>query len=348
MLNSGVKVTNNIQESKLIVELLRQTTSLQIVKDFLKSKDLSFSSSSWEEILDKRILPAIAENRITNDELIALLQSVEECGHQHVFLYTCPKEKAIELMDRSRIVSILKSIKLEDLLTKPRVLDQPANPQIVDVRWQSESVDYNMTIKEVELRKFQTFLGTEQHDNKIHKIYGLQEERAVNVAKLHRDGLLEIRIASLANSTKYEADVRRFRNHLSAILPLNEFKELSLSTVKQRLWNERSSLRDLIRYSDTTIRDEAGNILKAATGADDADLNTSTIVGESLDHLLEKDESSYCAGANLWFKRNNQLTSDTHALLNGELNEFALPANCTEKDYNYVLTQLRLFNKRVS
>ena len=71
-------------------------------------------------------------------------------------------------------------------------------------------------------------------------------------------------------------------------------------------------------------------------------------VGQSLDYLLKEDKNSYCAGANLWFKKASGLSSDSHVLLTGESNEFALPANCSEEDYKYVLNQLRYFNQRVS
>ena len=335
---------NESKETELILKLLSETTSLQIVRDFLKDKGLSHSAGSWDDIATKRINPAIQSNEISNDDLITLLQSVEESGHQHVFLYKCSKDKAIELMDRTRIHKILKSENLEDLLVSPKILDQPASAQIVDVRWKVSGVDQSLTIKEVEPRKFQTFIGTELHNNQIHKIYGLEEQRAVNLAKLHRDGLLEIRIASLANSSKNTKEISRLLSALNKFLPFKEFKELSLSKVKQRIWVDRAELGALIRYSDTTLRDEGGNILKAATGSETEDLGANVIFGESLDHLLDKDQSAYCAGANIWFKKNNELSTDIHVLLTGEVNEFALPANCTENDYNYVLTQLRLFN----
>lgn len=339
---------NNLQKTELIVDLLRQTTSLTVVREFLQSKDLPHSAGSWEDMLSKRIQPAVTNRQITNDDLISLLRAVEECGHQHIFLYTCPKAKAIELLDRVRITNALRRMELAELLTTPKILEQPPQPEIVDVRWETAKVDLNLTIKEIELRKFQKLFGSEIIDGKVHKIYDLVEERAVNVAKLHRDGLLEIRIASLASTTKYEAEVHRFWKQINRLIPVSEFSELSLSNVKERLWVNRASLGQLIRYSDSTVRDAAGNVLRAASGADTADLNTNQAVGQSLDFLLDKDKNSYCEGANLWFKKTDGLSTDVHVLLTGDSNEFALPANCSEEDYKYVLDQLRHFNQRIS
>lgn len=327
---------------------MSQTTSLHIVSEFLKSKGATHSAGSWEFLLTQRIIPAITDHQITNDELITLLLSFEECGHQHVFLYTCKKNKAIELMDRDRIYAILKKIDLEDLPNNPRVLNQPPVPEIVDVRWDAAKVDLSLTIKEVSLRKYERYIGSEQHDGKTHKIYGVVEARAVNTAKLHKNGLLEIRISSISNSSKYETEIFRFWSKIKSLIPSDDFSELSLSVAKERFWTERKELQDIIRYSDSTIRDEAGNALRAVTGSNKSDLSINPAVGHSLDYLLKQDKNAYCEGANIWFKQSNEISNDTHVLLTGEPNEFALPANCNEGDYNHVLSQLRHFNRRIS
>ncbi|MES1983237.1 MAG: hypothetical protein V4443_12290 [Pseudomonadota bacterium] len=336
----------DLKKTKLIVDLLRQTSNLQVVREFLKAKGVA-SSGNWDDIFSKRIEPAVAAYKITNADLIALLRSVEECGRQHIFLYTCPSSQAIELMERHRISGILKKRGQVDLLTHPRVLDQPQIPELADVRWDTADVDISVTIKEIESREFHYFIGTELHDGNIHKVYGRQFQRAVNVAKLHRDGLLEIRLASLANTSKYEAAIRRFWKQINDLIPLDGFTELSLSPAKDRLWVERVPLAKLIRYSDSTVRDDAGNVLRAAAGSDKDDLNHKVAVGQSLDFLLQTDKNAYCEGANIWFKKADGLSAESHVLLNGDSNEFALPANCSEADYNYVLSQLRYFNRRV-
>lgn len=341
-------MTKELKKTKLIVDLLSQTTSLLVVSEFLKSKGLPHSAGSWDNVLNKRILPAIANHHITNDDLVTLLRSVEECGHQHVFLYKCPRNTAPGLMDKVRISSALKKMGLEDLLEAPRVLEQPPEPQVVDVRWETANVDLSLTIKEINTRKFKKFIGTEQHDGRIHEIYGIVEERAVNLAKIHKDGLLEIRIASISSNTKYATEIHRFLNHISSIIPIDAFSELSLSNVKDRLWTERASLQKFIRYSDSTVRDEAGNILRAVTGSVKTDLSANPAVGQSLDYLLDQDKNAYCEGANIWFKQSNDISIETHVLLTGDSNEFVLPGHCSEGDYNHVLSQLRYFNQRVS
>lgn len=334
------------KKTKQIVELLRQTTSLTVVSNFLKARSLTHSAGSWEDMLNKRILPAVEANSLTDGELIELLRSVEECGRQHVFLYSCPKTKAAELLDKNRVTAILKARKEEGLLNEPLVLAEPPKPKLVDVRWETAKVDLSLTIKEIELRTHTRFVGVEHYPNgTFHKVYEEKKERAVNLAKLHRHGLLEIRIASHSNSSKYEIDVNRFWRSIDDLIPAREFAELSLSKAKDLLWTKRGELTDKIRYSDSTLRDEHGNVLKAATGSEMADLAANPAVAKSLDHLLKNDPNAYCDETNFWFKQANGLSSDIRVMLGGEVHEFALPSNCSAGDYQHVLDQIRLFNQ---
>jgi len=63
-----------------IFGLLRPATSLAVVSDFLKSKNLRFSATSWEEMKEKRILPAIRQQKISLADLKQLLSEAEEFG----------------------------------------------------------------------------------------------------------------------------------------------------------------------------------------------------------------------------------------------------------------------------
>jgi hypothetical protein len=338
-------MTQDQAKTQQIIALLEQVTSLGVVQEFLKSKNLRHSAGSWPEMRDKRILPAVENNEISNLDLISLLRSAEECGRQHVFLYSCSQPQAIQLLDRSRVSTILSRRQLSHLLAEPDILLQPDVPKIVDVRWETGTVDLNLVVKEVEIRQHRKFLRNEVHGDDFYKIYTNEEQRAVNLAKLHRDGLLEVRITSHANSSKYDGDLVRFFRELNDFFPLAQFSEISLTKVKDRLWSERANLRHLIKYTDATMCNVEGNLLRAVTGSEMDDLSGDASIGQSLDLLMSQDDNAYCADANLWFRKSAHLSADIHVLLNGETHEFALPANCSEADYQYVLGQIRYFNR---
>jgi hypothetical protein len=336
-------VAEDLNRTRSIIELLRQTTSLGVVGEFLKSKSLHHSAGTWDEMQNKRLLPAVEGNQLTNADLIQLLQSAEESGKQHIFLYSCPRAHAADLMDETRVRSVLKSMGISAIWGQPKVLYQPATPTIVDVRLEGVGRGQMLTIKEIELRTHQRYERTEHDGDFLRKIYKIHKERVVNLARLHATGFLEIRIGSHANSSKYEQDINRFWTHIFKLLPPKEFMEVSLSKAKSNVLVNRKSLGQLIRYSDSTLRNDNGVVLRAATGSDGSDLASDKGAQNSIDAFMAEDGE--CEGLNFFFRPAAGLPKEVHVLLFGEVNEFAIPANCTEGDYRYVLDQIRSLNK---
>jgi hypothetical protein len=343
----GVNVTGEIARTRKIVGLLRQTTSLPVVSKFLETKGSAHSAGSWDLMLEKRIIPGIELHLFKNDDLLQLLRAAEECGRQHVFLQKCKTEaRCAQLMDRTSVTAVLKAMKQEKILSSPLILEQPAQPTIVDVRWETASVDLSITIKLVELRKTKRFIEDRQYpDGTLHRIYGDENLRVVHVAKLHRRGLLELRIASQESSSRYEAEVHRIWKHFEPFFPSEDFLDLSITKAKSKIWTDRQTLADIIRYTNTTVRNDAGNIIQAISGSGTTDLGTDAAFGDGLDHAMQHDTSARCEAANIWFKKTDQLSMAVHVLLSGESNEFAIPANCTEEDYKYVLNKIVSLNR---
>lgn len=327
-----------------ILDLLEQTTSLRVVSDYLRERNLHHSAGNWADMREKRLLKFLDNGAITIADLINLLRSVEECGGQHIFLFQTTPEHAQDLMERARVAGVLKRRGLERLLEVADVLVQPAAPQIVDVRWDSADVDLAFIVKEVELRTHRKYLGEEVNGDRFYRVYTHEQQRAVNVAKLHRTGLLEIRIAS-HGGTRYQVDVDRFIVHLAEILPVADFSEVAIDTAKNKLLAERKTDSKIVRYTNATISDGEGNMMQAITATDTGDLAKASAIGKGLDALIDSDEDAYCRDSNMWFIKHDELSADIHVLLDGEVNEFAIPAHCSAQDYNYVLNTIRRFNK---
>lgn len=335
---------DDLQRTKEIVSLLRQTTNKDVVAEFLKSKDLP-SSGTWDELLAKRIVPAVEEHKVSNEELIDLLRSAEEHGKQHVFLFQTRASIARDRMDRVRIATELKRRRLSTILTQPMVLDQPDTPTIVDVRWETANIDLSLTIKEVERRESQRFAGQHRSADgtRLTKEYELVRERAVNVVRLHHDGLLEMRISARSTgSTKYEQDVKMFWDRLRGLVDLGDYRPLPLAKLKAKLV-EPSKLVGLIRSSGSTLRNADGTVMHMSSRGEDADLYKDTGASDGISAFAK--QGGYCDGSNFFFTKNPHLSKDVHILLSGAINEFAVTADCSEEDYRYVLSQVRSLNK---
>jgi hypothetical protein len=111
---------------------------------------------------------------------------------------------------------------------------------------------------------------------------------------------------------------------------------------------DRASLKNVLRYSDSTLRNALGTALSASTGDEQASLFNDPGASNSLDEFLK--HKAYCDTSNVWWLKGggkqakNEFdmlpSKDVHVLLKGAANEFAVTAKCSKQDYEYVLDQL--------
>lgn len=342
-LNSMVE---GAEKLSLLLKLIERATSIAVVRDFLKSRGLTHSAASWEELRSKRIAPAIEEGRIGLPDLHALLRRTEGFGRQHIFLYSCPPERAIAMMAEGRVRGLLSERGFVAGTADPLLVDLPLEPTIVDLRFDSGTDYTSMTLKEIERRTFKRLKSEISNDEEMTftKVYAVEHERAINVARLWSTGLLEIRIASRDNTSRYQDDLAHFFGRLKPIVARGEFTEISLAQVKKNLWAKRVELQHLVKFSTYTLQDDEGMSLRANTVMASDDLADSERIAKSLAQF--DTETTHCSGSNLYFKvvEDGETVKEIHVLLNGEDNEFAVTAAVTEEEYEFVLRQVLQHN----
>jgi len=333
-----------VEKLELIVRLLQEMTSIQVVSEFLKSKGLAHSAGSWQDIRDKRIGPYLTSQKISIQDLIKLLGEAEEFGRTHVFLFTAKKTDAEACMDETKIRNLAQRHGVTNALSETLVLDLPEKPTLVAIRHETENNQARMVLKLIESREERELVDTRTEGRRIIKEWEIKNIRAVNVARLHSSGLLEIRIQSHLNSTKYEEDLNKIRMALKDFLPPNVFSPFSLAKAKAHLWESRETLKKKIRFSDSTMSNSFGTTLVASTGAEEADLFNDKGATGSIDHFLG--HGAHVDSSNIWWLPVDGVCDrEIHMLLSGLNNEFAITANCTKIEYEYVLNELRVHSK---
>lgn len=336
-------MSNTLTNTARIAELLRYSTNKQIVENFLRAKDLPHSNKGWDDLVQNRLIRYVDENKLPVEELLKLLGSVEEVGKQHVFLYRCDPEIASALLAETRVHSVLKKENLDALLTVPLALDTPDKPTIVDVRLETADVPLSLTIKEVYSHEAERLSGTQQIGKQKIKTYEVVRTRAVNIAKLHRDGLLEIRLASVSEQS-YKDQRARFLKNLGDLIPIHKFGEVNFAVAKGKLSDRKDELSEKIRFADIILKNANGTTVRVSSGSRDDDLaeDEGAVAGEGafLGH-----NDGYADGHNFFLRPSNgSLTKEMLILLSGEPHEFGVMANCDENEYNYVLRELRNLN----
>lgn len=322
----------------LVHKLVSQATSLAVVSDFLKSRGLPHSAGSWDEMYERRIQPALQDGRLSVAEFVDLLRTVEEYGKQHIFLFKLKPAVAAALIDARHIKRVLASLDLEDLLSLPRVFEMPQHPSFADVRWQANGNE--LVIKEVLTRESFEFAGETTDGDVIQRTFKKVRERVVNVGVLRKNGTFELRMNSRRGSSRYDEDLKLLTARWKPLVDIGAMIPVSLAKAKKSLWTDRKALAKKIRYSDVTVRNDDDISLKAFGNADTANVAGNAAAQHSVDTFLKSD--GYCDSSNIWFtKVEGGLPSrDIHVVLHGAHNEFAVPTNCSQADYEYVLSEL--------
>lgn len=334
--------TGSVDKS-LLYRLIQSSTSIAVVSDFLKKKHLTYSASSWEDMFALRLDPALAESKIALAELVDLLRDVEEYGRQHVFLFKCSPEVAASVMDRQRMAASLELLELSHLLTSPNLYDFPTTPTIADIRWVTANQDTELVVKEIQTKEHYKLASVDHTESGMLKTYTKIQERGVNIARLHRNGNLEIRVAARSGSVSYREDLLFFRKRIEKIVPMLGFVQTPLRKAKDALWNSRALYDGKIRYSEIAVRNDDDYVLKAVGGSLESNVSSNQASVSSLQSFIEME--GQCESFNLWFsKAHTPSKRDVHFLLSGEVNEFAINASCTLDDYEYVLSELRALN----
>jgi hypothetical protein len=332
----------NEHDIKLIVSLLRDTTTLDAVQQFLKLKGLA-SSGTWDDIYAIRILPAVIDGSLTTQELISFLGEVEEYGNQHIFLYQCDDETTSLLMDKNNLEKEIIKNGFNDQYTNPQTLLQPNDPEVSEVRFEESDDNKKLIFKIRETRVFYVEDKTKEHtlaDGSLVKQFIQERRRFVTIICLHSNGSLEIRIP--ARSGDYKTIVTRMIK-LIKIIPFSKLENISLSKAKANIWKMRDKLKNIIRFSNTFLRNTKGLKVTYSTGSKHDDIASDEGGVSSQQSFLDHDGEN--EGSNVWFIKSKPYpTEDIHVNLNGELNEFSIRAYCCKTDYNHVLEQLNKFN----
>lgn len=314
----------------------------------LKSKSLPYSASSWDEMWNRRILPALQSEQVLREDLLQVISAGEEFGTQHIFLYETSNSTAMLLTNENYVRQEVKKIGRLDLIDHPALVYDPSTLALTEIRLERGVYGTALVVKAVEKRVYDRFVGLhEKSANRFYREYERITVRAVNVFRVHANGLAELRIYSHRNTSDYHVDIEEMWGKCNFLIPQLKFKEISIGTAKRQLWVNRRNLSSIVRYSSSALRDSSGAVLSAATAGSQQSLFDNVKAAASLDAFW--DENATCDRSNIWWVQNDGVPSrEIHTLLSGAVNEFALTGQCSKADYEYVLEQIRRANGKAN
>lgn len=325
------------QELTRLRALICDAATMAPAKDMLKRRELPSSASSWNELWDKRILPAREKAQLADLDLANLLRESEETGNQHVFLYRCNPRTTQRLLAENRVRNELATRGLAPLSALPRVVDQPERPSLVDVRFEYGSPPQALVVKAIETRERRQRVGERIQNGRTIEIYEAEMERAVNLFRLHKSGKLELRIQS-HSAKDYREDQLSMWELAGDLLPFDEFDTLPLVHARHQLWAKRGKLVGKLRYRHLEMHNTMGTTLQVSSHQPDDDIAVDRGAVKTIETFLKNKGffdvvDVYCLKSKL-----RELPSrDVHVKLGGEVNELSISGRCAKEDHKYVL-----------
>ena len=330
------------RERAIYFDLLERSPSLGVVSLFLKTLNLPYSAGTWVDMREKRLEPAIIDDRISRSQLLKLLSDAEEFGHQNVFLFRCNVNAALQIVNENTLKGSLRKLERLDLLEKPPLVLGSANFQLTEVRLEPLAGSHRaLIVKGLETREYWKKISERETNERKIKEYERRVERAVNVAKLYDDGLLEIRIQSYEQAADYVAALQSFWSHINPIIGQRSFEQLSLKRFKDYLIDNHAAFRSRITYAPIVAENEAGFTM--ALGVPNLGKSLFENDGASAGYeAFSQHEASIRTANFIWKKQaTGKPSRDIHIRIAGNVNQFQLLVACERADYEHFFQELK-------
>lgn len=335
--------------------LLHERLPKGAAEDLLQRRQLPFTSSSWPELIDKRLRPAVAGGELAPEDLIELWRSGEQHLSFHAFLYRCPAARARELIDPATVKRRAGELQLTALLELPRALYGSGSPKPVDIRREpaerlaalsegSPPPGERLVIQVEETRSYERYGTPKRRNGQLVREVSREAIPAANFLELYDDGLLVLRVEShpywhtgqlvdgrRRGANDYSGELRRLRRAVAGFLGDAEFQPHWLIGAKSSLWTQRRRLAGEPRFSRLRLRDNYQALLELKTGSGD-DLADNPGASRAADDFFAAGGSS--EEVNLWWH------GLPVTLPHKERNEFSFGKGWTRERYAGILDGL--------
>lgn len=253
--------------------LLADVSTKPQVQDLLKERGCTHSGT-WADILGARIPLAIENGALEESDLVSLIDSAEENGAQHVFLYSCSKKFAKSIISNTQVIKKnLKKYDVESALNRNTLSPTPKHLELVAVRYEKVDGEKTLVFKFLETRFSKERFSVEVESDKDGTIevqkYRIEEHRATSTLRIRDSGFLEIRIGSAGKSGLiYASELERLVNEAQNYIDLNSFNLFSLSNFKSEIGDYPEDYASDLRLKTVTVRNDEDQVLIGKSGLD--------------------------------------------------------------------------------
>lgn len=334
----------------LLVAAMRDVTSLQVVRSMLRhhAEDYANSSQKWSHFLAKRIRPVVEDGNLTEDDLLNMLHVSEEYGRQHVLLYRIkPEHDVAKILSSRRVRAQLRSHQQEELIDALPEPVAPAELDLVHVRID----EHGLVLKAIESKESIQIARTYDFDAGHElRVAVARKKRRVKLARLHRNGLLEVRLGAIAvpgRQHKYASEAWEFLGKFGYLIERTQFTEVTLDKFRKKIWRLTDPDRIVVRGQDGATA--GGDKLMMRARDPTSDVSSNPALSKTFDMFLDEPGTTADQAEIVWKRQEAPRLPGTDVVVRlsgasgGTGHEFIVRQHCTQQDFEHVLSEIRRY-----
>ena len=323
-----------------IIQLLREDRNKGAAQELLKAKGLPFSGS-WKDV-ERHIEESITDGAIPEEEWVDLVDTAEEAGYQHVFLYHCRRRYLETLAQEGPLREKAKRAGLEHLWNRSRLLLMPETPTVVSISQDERHLKFKWVERRVWKERLEQREETDEDRLRVITEYRMQQARGVIVFKLDlTTGLAQFRIERFKPSDRdnsYQAKLEFYIRELQQFVDQNQLEPLYLAKAVDVL-NDPS--HGEFRRRDSRIKTQLLMTLGAKSPRG-VDVNQERMWVAAID----QGEGQYVGSLAYveWLPDAKSITKDIGVKVFRDSNEVIVFPKCSEAELEHVLSRIIEFN----
>lgn len=321
-----------------IFEFLPSQATLEQAKTFLAARNVSFSSGSWDFMINQRMKPALKDGTISLPDLAGFLSETEEHGKQHVLLYKIRNQELKRILDTSYLEHFCATEDRFPSFNTRSIVGVPEKPVISEVRTDGKAI----VIKVVEKRlvRDESSYREWEENGQLFTSVNTRPYRAANVVRIHPDGLCEVRIHSHMDAYDYDVEARALLSNLEPLIDSTKFTSYSLRDARHYVCDpaHRASAMKTFDLKHTEHLDLADGRLRPSISGPGSSMLSNNSLTASMDAFQEAEGTVHRAGLNV--RACSELRRGINLSLSGADNEFFLTAKITKSEYEYILQSI--------
>lgn len=331
----------------VLFEVLEGQATLDAVREFLRSKQLAHSASSWAKMIETRVKPALLNRSITADELVGIIREAEEHGNKHVRLFYVPEDR----------IDDLKAAILPDVVDAwanekgyPKTGEYvftayPPAPVVAEVRV-GDGEDSEALVLKVARTEYRRRRGvlTEVEGREVY----LAERvpfRAVDVLKIHANGLIEVRLDPRTEPPiSYSGTANAVLSQLHGLVDPSQIGELSLAPAKNSFSDlqKKQEVAEHFELYETQHKNNKGDRIQSSSQAEQGGMLASDVMTNVIKQFTVGDPEAYCEKVRVSYQFGN--VKKINAILSEDTNEIIFTAGLSREEYDEVLMAILKVN----